>query len=207
MVGKRKAIRHTQEYVAGVFRNHGCELLSEYHARDIPVEYRCVCGRLAKITFGAFRVGQRCRGCFTDRCSGSNHYNWNPDRDRVKLNEQARVRYYSMIHNVLRATGKKKKTKSREMLGYDVRELFAHIESHPNWPTVRDGNWHIDHIFPVTAFLDYGITDPAIINCLENLQPMAEFDNLSKCDNYDRKEFEEWLVKKSWLVVPTPSIS
>jgi len=54
----------------------------------------------------------------------------------------------------------------------------------------------LDHIFPIQAFIKYGIRDIKLINCLENLQPLSPVDNMIKSDNYDKKEFEKWLTKK-----------
>lgn len=42
------------------------------------------------------------------------------------------------------------------------------------------GEWHIDHIVPVAVMVRDGITDPAIINALTNLQPLWAKDNLAK---------------------------
>jgi len=125
---------------------------------------------------------------------------WNPDRDRVEANKAARERYYSVLHNVLRSTGKKKNTKSREILGYGIQEFGDHIKSSPEWSTLKDNEWHVDHIFPVSAFLDYGITDVKIINSLDNLRPLAKNQNLSKSDKYVKEEFELWLESKG--VIP-----
>jgi hypothetical protein len=44
------------------------------------------------------------------------------------------------------------------------------------------GEWHIDHIMPINHFIKSGITDPAIVNALENLQPLWAYENLSKGD-------------------------
>lgn len=56
--------------------------------------------------------------------------------------------------------------------------------------------WHIDHISPLKAFVDYGILDVALANSLKNLQPLLEEENFSKSDKYDRFCFENWLESK-----------
>jgi hypothetical protein len=78
-------------------------------------------------------------------------------------------------------------------LGYTARELQTHIANHPNWENVKNTKWHLDHIFPVKAFVEHGITDIKLINCLENLQPLSQRENNQKCDNYNEKDFIEWL--------------
>ena len=64
---------------------------------------------------------------------------------------------------------------------------------------VKNKKWEVDHVFPIKAFLDYGISDLKIINCLDNLQPLSEYDNCSKNAKYDCVEFEKWLVSKKVL--------
>lgn len=65
-----------------------------------------------------------------------------------------------------------------------------------NWATIKDENWHIDHVFPIKAFMEHNIHDIKIINCLENLQPLTKTDNLTKSDKYDKSHFLEWLLSK-----------
>ena len=82
------------------------------------------------------------------------------------------------------------------MLGYSSKELQKHVQSLPNWKNVKDRHWHLDHYFPIQAFIDYGIKDIKLINCLDNLQPLSRKENLIKSCKYDKKEFEKWLNKK-----------
>jgi len=86
-------------------------------------------------------------------------------------------------------------------LGYTSEELREHIYNHSNWEKVKDGDWHLDHIFPIQAFIEYNIKDLKLINCLENLQPLTKKDNLKKHDKYDEKEFEEWLIGKGYEII------
>ena len=72
--------------------------------------------------------------------------------------------------------------KSYDIVGYGFEDIKKHITSMftdgMSWDNY--GKWHIDHIKPIKAFLDEGVTDPKIINSLENLQPLWAFDNISK---------------------------
>jgi hypothetical protein len=97
---------------------------------------------------------------------------------------------------VLNVTGRVKNKKSAKLLGYDYKQLQEHIENHPNWNLVKDGDWHIDHIFPIKSFLDYGISDLKVINDLDNLRPLAAKDNLFKNAKYDKDKFEIYLNSK-----------
>jgi hypothetical protein len=81
-------------------------------------------------------------------------------------------------------------------------QLREHIFAHKNWSKINNQKWHLDHIFPIKAFLDYGIKDMKLINCLENLQPLTVFENCVKNDKYDASAFENWLIAKGFKVKP-----
>lgn len=51
-------------------------------------------------------------------------------------------------------------------------------------------------ICPIQAFLDHSIMDLKIINALDNLRPLAGFENLSKADKYDAEEFKKWILSQ-----------
>ncbi len=81
-------------------------------------------------------------------------------------------------------TDKKKST--YDTLGYKPEELIKHIQLQfqegMSWDNY--GEWHIDHIIPIIEFINNGLTDPKIINSLENLQPLWANDNLRKGANF-----------------------
>lgn len=58
--------------------------------------------------------------------------------------------------------------------------------------------YDIDHIFPIKAFVDYGIYDIKLINLEENLQPLIPLNNrIFKKAKYNKKEFEKFLIKRN----------
>lgn len=193
-----KKRRIDPKFVFDFFKEHGCELLDEYKNNYTPLRYRCSCGRVSQIRYFAFKKGQRCEMC--DGCRGKLHYNWNPNRDEVEYNKKFKSRQSHLLQACLKSLGKSKRYKAEKYLGYSTSDLKNHIMNHLNWENVKDGDWHIDHIFPIKAFLDYRIDDVKLINCLENLQPLASAVNLSKNAKYDKKEFEEWLLKNDQLL-------
>lgn len=99
----------------------------------------------------------------------------------------ARESMSGMVRRISKLTGRKKKFKTCEYLGCKVTDLIARMESlfldGMSWS--NHGKWHIDHIIPVSVMIKSGITDPAIINALSNLQPLWAKDNLSKRNKVD----------------------
>jgi len=98
-------------------------------------------------------------------------------------------RFYSTIRRCLKKyTIKESKTKTLKNL-YTIYELKIHLESlftdGMSWDNI--GEWHIDHIRPVSSF-DFDSTDhPDFKKCwaLDNLQPLWAKDNLSKGAKWD----------------------
>lgn len=95
---------------------------------------------------------------------------------------KAKTRMRDMVRRTLSRTGLAKETRTELLLGYRCADLRAFLESNflagMTWENY--GTWHIDHVISIKAMVDSGITDPAIINALSNLQPLWSFDNLSK---------------------------
>jgi len=100
---------------------------------------------------------------------------------------------YGMLDRCLGQLGTDKQDHAHKILGFTSLELQSHIQSHPNWNDVKDHDWHIDHIFPIIAFIEHGIKDIKMMCCLGNLQPLKSKDNLHKNKTYDKQKFIEWL--------------
>lgn len=99
----------------------------------------------------------------------------------------ARTRCKNLLRRALNLTGSRKACKTYTALGYTEKELIAHIEAkfRPGMSWSHRESFHIDHIKPITLFVREGVTDPAIINALENLQPLYPHENRSKGAKYD----------------------
>jgi len=121
--------------------------------------------------------------------SGINNSRWNPDRQFVKLNKTTRKIIDTTLLDTLKRTGGAKTTHTEIMLGYTKEKLIKHLESKflPGMFWENHGKWHIDHIKPVSVFVREGVTDPKIINALENLQPLWAKDNMRKRDKYSKE--------------------
>ena len=85
---------------------------------------------------------------------------------------------------------KGKRKDAEAILGYTLQELRESMQSKftegMSWDNYGYYGWHIDHIKPVSIFISEGITDPKIINALDNLQPLWAKDNLEKGVKYER---------------------
>ena len=108
-------------------------------------------------------------------------YRYHTD-EKYKLVKIMRAMFYRVIFEAKF----KKTSKMKDIVNYSANDLRIHIENKfidgMRWN--NHGDWHIDHIKPIAQFLKEGITDPVIINALDNLQPLWAKDNMSKGDKY-----------------------
>jgi hypothetical protein len=195
---QRCTLEHAQQF----FLDNGCTLLAtEYKNSQTKMPYLCSCGNKAEIRLNDFKRGYRCRKCGLKRAGektkGENHWTWNPDRESVKLKRTIINRYRKLFRHFFNKMKNSDSRKTAEILGYTRQDFVDHITNHPNWPNVKNDKWHVDHIFPVVAFLDIGIFDPKIVNALDNIQPLSAKDNLLKQDHYDYDAFIDYLNKNN----------
>jgi hypothetical protein len=178
---------------------HGCSLIRSWiQCKRTRIEYICSCGNQAEAYWSNFTRFPNCWECGKKKKSGANCYMYDPDRDAVKMRKRFRKMCGQFIHRYMRATCEKKTRYTHELLGYTPQQLQDHILNHPDMNLCEGKEWHVDHYFPIQAFLDAGIYDLKIINCLPNLRPIPGPENLSKADKYDEEEFKKWLKLLSY---------
>jgi hypothetical protein len=111
------------------------------------------------------------------------------ERERMrKVNATDKGKLRQFIKGSLRRCLQHKNGKrSYSLVGYGFTELRERIDSMLTGGMTWDnyGEWHIDHIKPIKAFLDEGVTDPKIINALSNLQPLWAHENIKKGDKFN----------------------
>lgn len=87
-----------------------------------------------------------------------------------------------ILRNTFLAAKVEKHDHTSVILGYTPGQLKEHLDSlladGMTWENY--GEWHVDHIKPINAFIKEGITSPQLINALSNLQPLWAVDNLVK---------------------------
>lgn len=139
------------------------------------------------------------RLCPTYKAMKADYHQSNRDHMTAKNIENQRRRYAidpsykaataarNMLKRVLAAGQKKKAGRSSTLLGYTGIQLMDYMTSlftdGMSWENY--GEWHIDHIRPVSLFTAEGVTDPVIVNALSNLQPLWAADNFAKRNKFD----------------------
>jgi len=182
-----------------VGRRFGRLVVKREAGRNSRGEYlykcECDCENIIIVLGRSLRCGAtRSCGCFNrERASevmkgrvGENHPNWNPDREEVERVEKVRQMCRNLLRNTLKSTGKRKNTKTDKTNGFTKEEFWAHTEPllKPGWTIENYGKvWENDHIKPISAFVKEGVTDPKIINALENLRPLSVSDNRKKSNS------------------------
>lgn len=103
---------------------------------------------------------------------------------RTDLNFKANRICRGHLDRVLKALKEGKTDKTFEILNYTVEQFIEDMENKfldsMSWDNY--GEWHIDHIIPISRCMALGITDPSLVNSLENLVPMWSQHNQSKRD-------------------------
>lgn len=100
---------------------------------------------------------------------------------RGKLEASVRSGIYSRLS---REAGRKGKARTFDLLGYTVEDLVNHLERQftkgMSW--FNYGEWHVDHIVPVSSFNYETFHDPEFRSAwaLSNLRPLWGRDNYSK---------------------------
>lgn len=119
-----------------------------------------------------------------------------PEAEQLARDRQ-RSRFKHLLRRHLRQTGTGKDRRTVEALGYTHQQLTAHIEAQfqlgMSWE--QRESFHIDHIVPVSVFLEKGIIDPKIVNALINLRPEYPRPNRVKSDQYDESRWESDLAR------------
>ena len=110
------------------------------------------------------------------------------DMRKKKLERDPTQRIHGRISNqILAVLGDRKKgRKAFDLVGYSHEDLRVHLERQflkgMSWENM--GEWHIDHIIPLSSFTITGPDDPELKRAwgLANLRPLWAADNIAKSD-------------------------
>ena len=93
--------------------------------------------------------------------------------------------FSNQLQRIMRKMKLRKGATAEQILGYTRDQLRRHLEAQfrpgMSW---ESGGFHVDHIKPVAAFIRDGVTDPAVIHALGNLQILTPHENLTKTDKF-----------------------
>lgn len=114
----------------------------------------------------------------------------NPEKNAATLNKSRKkrrsriaVQLHDRIGSQIRyALKSAKKAKTFDIVGYSVNDLKEHLERQflPRMSWSNFGEWHIDHIVPISAFIVEDEGAAREVWALPNLRPLWAKDNLSK---------------------------
>lgn len=176
-------------------------LLARYHAKQgpireskaqareerlsSPVKLCGACGLVkekSEFTFSASRIDKchpHCKECKNKK-----------SRSAPKVREAGQARLRRSISCKLRLSiysGKMSK-RTTEIVGYSLGELFSHIEKQFSGGMSWDnyGDWHLDHIVPISSFRFDGPDDPEVKRAwaLTNLRPLWAKENYRKSNKH-----------------------
>jgi hypothetical protein len=108
------------------------------------------------------------------------HLGYKKKRRKEDIQERLRVNLRNRLRQALK--GKVKKGSAVKELGCTIPELMSHLEEQflPGMSWGNYGEWHIDHIIPLSAF-DLTDKEEHKKAChFTNLQPLWAEDNLRK---------------------------
>lgn len=133
--------------------------------------------------------------------------------NKESLDEKARERYRdryrsspefksacaarNMLKRAMSLTGHQKHCSTFKEIGYSKEELMRNLESKfEQWMSWDNfGEWHIDHVIPVSHLVKIGIKSPKAINCLDNLSPISREENMSKRCKLPKKSLYDKIMK------------
>lgn len=125
-----------------------------------------------KIAMNADGLHTSCKTCENSRKAEYNR------RYRATPEGRSSVALHRMVRRLVQGD----RSGVYKRLGYSLHDLREHLERQfqagMSWDNY--GDWHIDHIVPVSSFVSKGIEDPKIVNALSNLRPLWASENFAK---------------------------
>jgi len=146
------------------------------------------CGQGHWMTITDYKTGRntRCRDC--GQSIGHLHKRRSVEsKFPTRLSNAIRANIRDALH---RKGGDKKERGWESLVGYSIRDLMKHLEKQftagMSWANY--GEWHIDHIIPVSKFNFTSTDDFDFKRCwaLSNLQPLWASENVRKHAKYSK---------------------
>lgn len=147
-------------------------------AGGVPIGYESSCENCGSSFTKASGPEKYCSPCAETYLS-----RWRKAKLASDAKYAVNMRVSRAIRLSLTAGGKRGK-KLKELVGYTIDDLMRHLERQflPGMTWQNRGDWHIDHIVPLSSFRFTSADDPEFRAAwaLTNLRPLWAKDNLEK---------------------------
>jgi hypothetical protein len=182
---EKKAAWRRTDRVKEMYRNH---------SRKFHADNRAMCLEKMRVSNPIYyqknkeHIKKQVLAYQTENAAARTDYKkrWSKERAKVDPVYKMSLVCRRMLHRALGVSGQKKYKRTQDYLPYTYSQLVERLESQfqPGMSWENYGEWHIDHKAPLAYFIKTGIIEPAIINALDNLQPLWKKDNMEKGHKY-----------------------
>lgn len=123
-----------------------------------------------------------------------NSVEWGKNRRKNDPSYKIHINIKTALYSSLKERDLTKHSKTFDILGYSLIDLITHLENQfvygMTWENY--GEWHIDHILPISKFNIKEVGDLEFNHCwsLSNLRPLWSTDNLSKGNKIIAHQFK-----------------
>lgn len=187
---------YTFEEVKNIISNIGYILTNNSYENSRTKLY-LICSQGHEYTTSLYSIlkGCRCPHCSRKFLSGSNSPHWILDRERLEAQQKFIKKLRWTLRRCLKKLNIKKRGTTETILEANLGAIFEEFSHKPNYIQwcADSKTWHIDHIIPIAAFIENGISSPAIINHISNIQIVPANMNLTKSANYDQAAFSSYM--------------
>lgn len=172
---KKLNIEYINKYA---LKENYCCTSDVYINSHFQLKWICPYNHKFQMRWTNFQKGRRCPICKIENNSNEKHYNWNPDRYEISLNQKLRI----------------PRTKSW------IKNNMKHDINYQEFLKTPD-EFHLDHIIPIKAFTTFlskhlefnEIIMKKIINKKCNLQLLTIEENYKKYDRYNEVDVMEYI--------------
>ena len=112
------------------------------------------------------------------------HRNYHSERSKIDIDFRLANSLRARVRAAITANNGSKAYRTMELVGCTIEELKDHLEQQfqPGMSWENYGDWHVDHIKPVSSFKNLGTDEDVQRQCFhfQNLQPLWASENLKK---------------------------
>jgi hypothetical protein len=185
----------------------GTILCKNCYNRNRPKKVCSGCGELKKIVKRKQDGTTLCQFCYREVCSSCgilkkvktrNHDGtalctgcYSKYRKKIDYKYYLKSKLRARLRDAFKEYSKTGKINTSKEYGIDYNAIIEHLGPCPG----EREEYHIDHIFPLSAFDFDNLGHIKVAFAPENHQWLSKEDNLKKSDKYNKKEFNIFLKK------------